>query len=391
MTTQQDGELVIRQDYLPFGKPNFSDEEIAAVTRVLRSGWVGMGAETIAFEKELAQFFSVPHVVTVNSCTSGLILSLLVNGVGPGDEVICPSMTFCSTANAALFLGAKPVLCDVDRGTLSVTPESVRAKLTLKTKAVIVVHFGGYAVDVEKIRAILPDSVAIVEDAAHALGSRYSNGKMVGASGNLACFSFYANKNLATGDGGAIALFDEAQAERLRSLRQNGMPADAWKRYTDSKSMLYSQLTELGYKMNLIDLEACIGRVQLKRQPEFRARRLAIAQRYVEGLSDIRPAIGMQADCLSPAHARHLFIIQLPIEAMRLSRDEFLLEMRARNIGVSIHYAPLHQMPLYGFSPDDRLPNTDWLSQRIVTLPISASMTLDDTNYVIAHIKEYLK
>src|SRR5439155_15382523 len=184
--------------YLPFGKPDFSSEEIDAVARVMRSGWIGMGPETLAFEKELAASLDVPHVVTVNSCTSALFLALLLQGVGEGDEVICPSLTWCATANAALQLGATAVFCDVDPRTLCVTPETLKAKVTERTRAVMVVHFGGFAVDVEKIRAALPDGVAIIEDAAHAFGSRFSNGKAVGASGNLTCVSFYANKNLST-------------------------------------------------------------------------------------------------------------------------------------------------------------------------------------------------
>jgi dTDP-4-amino-4,6-dideoxygalactose transaminase len=189
----------IRADYLAFGRPDFGDEEIAAVTRVLRSGWVGMGPEVIAFEQELAAFVGAPYVVTVNSCTSALHLALLVNGVGPGDEVIVPSLTWCSTANAALYLGARPIFCDIDQATLSTTTELILAKLGPRTKAVIVVHFGGFAADVAELRRALPAHVSIVEDAAHGLGACHQDGRRVGSSGNLTCFSFYANKNLSTG------------------------------------------------------------------------------------------------------------------------------------------------------------------------------------------------
>jgi perosamine synthetase len=181
----------------------FPSEKLRAVAKVLRSGWVGMGKETLALEEELAAFLEVPHVVTVNSCTSALFLALLIEGVKPGDEVICPSFTWCSTANAALYLGATPVFCDIDPATLSVTPESVQEKVTAKTKAVVVVHFGGLAVDVKAIGKVIPADVVIIEDAAHAFGSHFDNGRLVGASGNLTCFSFYANKNLSTGEGGA--------------------------------------------------------------------------------------------------------------------------------------------------------------------------------------------
>lgn len=375
-------QLAYRPDFLAFGKPNFGDEEIEAVTRVLRSGWVGMGPETLAFEKELSEFIGAPHVVTVNSCTSSLFLSLRALGIGEGDEVICPSLTWCSTANAALYLGATPILCDVDPNTLYVTPETVLPHLTPRTKAVMVVHMGGLPADITALRAALPKHVGIVEDAAHALGARFSDGRQVGASGNLTCFSFYANKNLSTGEGGAIALFDDAIAEHLRSLRQHGLSSDAWKRYIQPQTALAPGVEELGYKMNFMDLLACIGRVQLRRQHEFGQRRLEIALRYLEVLKSELPDVGFQAGLDSANHTRHLFVVKLPVERLPLSRDQVVLELRKRNIGASIHYAPLHHMPLYK-SYAASLPATDDLAKRIMTLPISASMTLADAEYVV--------
>lgn len=380
---------IIRTEYLPFGKPNFSEEEINAVTNVLRSGWIGMGPETIAFEKELAEFIGVPYVVAVNSCTSALFLSLLASGIKSGDEVICPSFTWCSTANAALYLGAKPIFCDVDSETLCVTPQTVMAKLTRKTKAVIVVHMGGRAIDVEELRSVLPRHVIIIEDAAHALGARYPDGQYVGSSGNLTCFSFYANKNLSTGEGGAIALDKKNLAEKFRSLRLHGMPVDAWKRFSNPKTVLYSELEELGYKMNYTDLQACIGRIQLKRLDEFYKIRMLIAQLYHDQLSKLMPFVKMQKDILDLHHARHLFQVLLPVEEMNMTRDEFLLALRERNIGASIHYAPLHSMPLYKYNKS--LIHTENIYKRVVSLPISASMSLEDAGYVIKHFFELIK
>ena len=345
------GSPVSRADYLPFGRPSFSEREVAAVARVMRSGWVGMGPETIAFEEELAAALSAAHVVTVSSCTSALFLSLLVSGVGPGAEVICPSLTWCSTANAVLYAGATPVFCDVDPETLCADPRDVLARLTSRTKAVLVVHYGGFAMDIGALRAVLPGRVALVEDAAHAFGARFSDGRPVGSSGHPTCFSFYANKNLSTAEGGAIAVADGALADRLRSLRQHALPLDAWKRYTHPRSLLRSnQLDELGYKMNYTDLQAAIGRVQLARQSEFEAIRLDIAYRYVEGLKEIALPLRLQRDCAHPYHARHLFVVLLPVAEMKLSRDDVVLALRAKNIGAAIHYAPLHPMPLYGGS-----------------------------------------
>ncbi len=380
---------MLRKDYLPFGKPNFSEEEIDAVARVIRSGWIGMGPETVKFEEELAQFTGAPYLVTVNSCTSALFLALLANGIGPGDEVVVPSLTWCSTANAALYLGATPVFCDVAGDTLSITPELVMERLTPRTKAVMVVHMGGLAVEVAALRKVLPEQVAIIEDAAHGLGSKFADGRPVGSSGNLTCFSFYANKNLSTAEGGAIALFDEDKAARLASLRQHRLTADAWKRFTHPQCALVPGVEELGYKMNFTDLQASIGRVQLRRQQEFHAIRLDIAKRYCEILPQIHPLLNCQVNLLHPYHARHLFQIILPLEEMTITRNDLLLQLRERNVGASIHYAPLHFMPLYA---DKRvsLPRTESVCNRIMTLPISASMTVADADYVLEQLQELI-
>lgn len=349
-----------------------------------------MGAEVIAFEKELAAFTGAGHVVTVNSCTSALFLSLRVLDVGQGDEVICPSLTWCSTANVALYLGATPVFCDVDPESLCVTPATVFEKVTPKTRAVMVVHMGGLAVDVGAIRKVLPDRVAIVEDAAHALGARYPDGRPVGSSGNLTCFSFYANKNLSTGDGGAIALKDDGLARRLDSLRQHGLNSDAWKRYIDPVNALVPGIRELGYKMNFTDLQAAIGRVQLRRQEEFALIRLGIARRYMQTLLEGFSMMKCQTALLDPWHARHLFQVILPVDQMNATRNDVLLELRKRNIGASVHYAPLHLMQLY--EPyRTALPLTEDVSRRIMTLPISASMSSDDIEYVVEHVVEVLR
>ena len=382
--------LSVRGTYLPFGRPNFGRGEQAAVARVLRSGWIGMGAETLSFERELGASVGAGHVVSVNSCTSALFLALLAHGVGKGAEVIVPSLTWCSSANAALLLGARPVFCDVNEATLCLDSATVLERLTSRTRAVVVVHFGGFAVDVAALRRRLPSRVAIIEDAAHALGACYPNGKPVGSSGNCVCFSFYPNKNLATAEGGAIALADPAMADRLRSLRQHALPIDAWKRFSNPKTLLMSnRLTELGYKMNFTDLQACIARVQLRRQRGFFRSRLAVARRYVRRLRGLSPSVGLQAGVDGRAHARHLFVVTLPRGHGVGDRDDLLLELRARNIGATIHYAPLHKMPLYGRrSPS--LPVTEGICMRIMTLPISASMSPADADYVCDHLAEVL-
>jgi dTDP-4-amino-4,6-dideoxygalactose transaminase len=375
--------MMVRSDYLAFGTPDFTEVEIEAVARVMRSGWVGMGAETIAFEKELAAYVGAADVVTVNSCTSALFLSLLVEGIGPGDEVIVPSLTWCATANAALYLGAEAVFCDVDPETLCVTPEAVLAKLTPRTRAVVVVHFGGLAVDVTALRKVLPPTIAIVEDAAHALGARYPDGRRVGASGNSVCFSFYANKNLSTADGGAIALFDAGKAERLRSLSMNGLDSTAWSRYTKPSTMSVAGIAELGYKMNFTDLQAAIGRVQLRRLDDMALVRRRVADRYKARIDASGLAIPFQSGAFDDGHARHLLVGCFDAARTGLERDALLAALRGKNIGASIHYRPLHVQPLYRSRASCSLPVTERLAGEIMTLPVSARMTDADVDYVV--------
>jgi perosamine synthetase len=376
--------------YIPFGRPAFGDEEVAAVSAVLRSGWVGMGEQTIAFEQELASAVGAPHVVSVSSCTAALFLALIAAGVGKDDEVICPSLTWCSTANAALYLGAKPVFCDIDAQMLAVTTEAILACVTPRTRAVIVVHFGGLAVDVAALRAALPPHIPLIEDAAHALGASYPDGRPVGSSGNLTCFSFYANKNLSTGEGGAIAVHDDAVAERLRSLRQHGLPSNAWTRYVQpQRSPEGVSPYELGYKMNYTDLQASIGRVQLRRQPEFHARRLEIAAFYARQIASRLPGVGYQQGLLDPCHARHLFVIFLSERLAGSPRDGLVRRARTAGVGLSVHYPPLHRMALYGH--DGTLPITEAMGGRLVTLPIGVAMTDGDAEQVVNILEAELR
>lgn len=356
----------------------------------MRSGWVGMGAETIAFEKELADYMGAPHVVSVNSCTSALFLALMVEGVGPGDEVIVPSLTWCATANAALYLGGTPVFCDIDPEHFCVTPQSILAKVTPRTKAVVVVHYGGFALDVAELRSVLPARIAIVEDAAHALGAHYPDRRKVGGSGNSVCFSFYANKNVSTADGGAIALADPEKAEHLRSLRMSGMASNAWSRYTKPSTAFVGGLSELGYKMNFTDLQAAIGRVQLSRLDGMSKHRHHLARRFQERFQTLDCAIKFQLGAFSETHARHLLVALFDPEVIGMSRDALLLKLRERNIGASIHYSPLHTMPFYAPHHPGVLPVTERVAKQIMTLPISAKMTLQDVDYVADHLQELL-
>ncbi len=375
-----------RESYLAFGIPDFTDAEINAVTRVMRSGWVGMGQETIAFEKELSEYIGAPEVVTLNSCTSALFLALLVEGIGPGDEVIVPSLTWYATANAALYLGATPVFCEIDPQSMCVTPETITAKVTSRTKAVVVVHYGGFAIDVDRLRNGLPSGIAIVEDAAHALGSTHRNGKRVGASGNTVCFSFYANKNLSTADGGALALFDTDKAEHLRSLRMSGLESSAWSRFIKPATAFVAGVAELGYKMNFTDLQAAIGRVQLQRLGDMAVIRHKVAEGYRQAIKEAGLDITFQSQVFDDGHARHLLVACFDPRKTGMLRDDLLLALRDSNIGASIHYRPLHRQSLYCKNAVVSLPVTERLAEQIMTLPISARMSLDDVEYVVHHL-----
>lgn len=377
-------------NYLAFGAPDFTDAEIEAVSRVMRSGWIGMGKETIAFERELREYVDVPEVVMVNSCTSALFLSLLVEGVKPGDEVIVPSLTWCSTANSVIYCGAIPIFCDVDVKTMSVSIETILAKVTSRTRAVIVVHFGGYAVDVLALRDILPKNIAIIEDAAHAFGANYLNGKRVGSSGNSVCFSFYANKNLSTGEGGAIALFDTSKANRLRSLCMNGMESNAWSRYIEPSNAFTKELVEIGYKMNFTDLQAAIGRVQLSRFNKMARTRFELVKHYKNRLEKFKVEVSFQTGIFDDNHAHHLLIAQFNLAKFGIHRDELLLELRARNIGASLHYKPLHIQSAYSRYGITELPVTKSLANKIITLPISAKFTIADVDYIVENLVEIL-
>lgn len=380
----------LRDDYLAFGQPNLGPREFAAVRRVMATGWIGMGPETIAFEKELAAFCGAPDVVTVNSCTSALFLALRASGIGAGDEVITPSFTWCSTPNAVLYVGARPVFCDIDPRTFNATPESVRAALTPRTRAVLLVHMGGLAVDVAAVRAVLPRRVRIIEDAAHALGARYPDGCPVGSSGNLTCFSFYANKNLSSGEGGAIAVGDERIAARLRSLRLHGLSADAWKRYAEPVRKVRVEVKELGYKMNYTDLQAAIGRVQLARQAEFGKTRLRIAKAYAAWIANSGSGLTMQAELTATRHARHLFQVLLPPRLRGKHRDAIVAALRARQVGASIHYDPVHTFRPYRGFESSSLPVTQSVGSRTMTLPIGPRMKLTDVAYVLEALTDAL-
>lgn len=382
-----EGGTPVRSSFLPFGEPSITEDEINEVVATLRSGWIGTGAKTTAFEAQFAGFVHANNAVAVNSCTAALHLSLLAAGCGPGDDVVIPDLTFAATANAVVHCGARPVLAEVDPKTFNVTRDTVASAVTPNTRAVVPVHFGGLACDLEGIYGLATErGLAVVEDCAHAVGAEYRR-KMIGSFPGLSCFSFYANKNLTTGEGGMIATPDADIAAKISSWRLHGLDRDAWKRFHTREVML-SSCVYPGFKYNLTDVAASLGLHQLRRLPEMLATRERHAERLDATLREI-PGLTMQYrpnDRDEGRHGLHLYAAVMDPEAFRIERNELVAALRAENIGAAIHYEPIHRQPYYAqlLGLDDAaLPHAARIGGSIISLPAQASMTDTDVDDVV--------
>lgn len=372
---------------IPFSKPAMSDREIGAVARVLKSGWITTGPETAKFEKEFGKYIGVKHAVAVNSCTSALHLALLAHGVGEGDEVIVPSLTFVSSANVVEWMGAKPVFVEVDEESLTVDAKDIERKVTRKTKAVIVVHYGGRAADIGAIgKAAKKYNLVIIEDAAHAVGSRYGK-KRVGARGNTTAFSFYATKNMTTGEGGMLTTDKANVAKFARLMRLHGMSKDGWKRYTKNGSWKY-EVKRPGYKYNMTDMTAALGRLQLKRLDGFvRKQRRLVAEynKLLNGVNGVKVLTGENM----VGHSFHLMSVLVDEK----KRDDLIEGMEQRGVEVSVHFQPVHLLEFYrkkyGYSRGS-LPVTEELGRRLASLPLYVEMTKADVRQVVKVMLEVL-
>jgi dTDP-4-amino-4,6-dideoxygalactose transaminase/glycosyltransferase involved in cell wall biosynthesis/SAM-dependent methyltransferase len=385
-----DGGTPVRERYLPFGVPCLGNEEIDEVTQTLRSGWIGTGPKVQQFESEFAEYVGAEQAVALNSCTSALFLSLIALGVGPGDEVITTPLTFAATVNVIEHVGAKPVFVDIDPVTLNLDPALVESAVTPQTKVLLPVHFGGLPCNLDALAVIASrHQLTLVEDAAHAIGSRYQ-GRMIGGHGNLTCFSFYANKNLTTAEGGMVTTNDATLADHLRILRLHGLGVDAWKRFSHP-GLLKSDILLPGYKCNMTDIAASLGIHQLRKQEEFQRVRQSYAQLYDEAFASL--ALNFQPrplDLERNRHSLHLYIAMIQPERWRVSRDQVLEALMAENIGAGLHYRPVHVHPWYrqryGFKPED-LPNANVVGDRILSLPLSPSMQIQDAADVIEALR----
>ena len=381
----------LRTQFLPFSQPQLGEEEIESVVDCLRSGWLTSGIRVQEFERDFAAYVGCAHALAVNSCTSALHLGLEAVGVGPGDEVITCPMTFAATAAVVEHLGARPVLVDCEASTLNLDAALIEDRITPRTRAIVPIHFAGQACDMDAILAIgKAHGVAVVEDAAHALPTRY-RGRMVGTLGDITCFSFYATKTVTTGEGGMAVTNRADYAERMRMMHLHGMSRDAWKRYTQNGSWSY-EILAAGFKYNLTDIAASIGLQQLRRADAFQARRLHIARAYGAALSDL-PGLRLPEVGDEHGHAWHLYVVQVVPDALTVDRDTLIRELGAMNIGVSVHFIPLHLQPYYrhkyGYEPTD-FPNAYAASQRILSLPIYPKMSDADVQDVIEAVRSLL-
>ncbi|MFH1061374.1 MAG: aminotransferase class I/II-fold pyridoxal phosphate-dependent enzyme [Candidatus Omnitrophota bacterium] len=381
----------MRSEFLAFSRPSINQSDINAVVDVLRSGWITTGIKNTEFEQMFSDFVSSKGAVALTSATAGMQLMLKALGIGPGDEVITPSMTWVSTVNLIILCGAKPVFADIDKNTLMVCAQSIKARLTKNTKLIIPVHFAGSAVDMDPIRDLAREyDIALIEDAAHALGTKYK-GKYIGEQSN-AIFSFHPIKNITTGEGGMVCSDNIELLERIRCLKFHGLGVDAYDRKTQGRAP-QAQVIEPGFKFNLPDILAALGISQLAQLEEFNGKRTELAEYYLARLAEIEEISPLAIPEYSMKHSWHLFIVRLDIDKAGLSRDQFMEELKKRNIGTGLHFRAVHLHQYYQQTMPQNpgvLVNTEWNSQRICSLPLFPMMKLEGIDDVINSIKDIL-
>jgi len=379
-------------DFLPFALPSIGEEEVAEVCDTLRSGWLTTGNKTKAFEQKFAKYVGVKNALAVNSATAGLHLALEAIGVGNNDKVLTTPYTFTATAEVIRYLGADPFFVDIDPKTFNIDARKIEAAINDDVKAIMPVHFAGQACEMDVILSIAHDShLKVIEDAAHALPTSYK-GRMIGTLGDLTVYSFYVTKTIATGEGGMVVTNDKDYAERIKTMRLHGISRDVFDRYQSTKPSWYYEVVAPGYKYNMTDIAASIGIHQLKKANFFQERREYIANRYTRAFKDsplVTPFVARPDD----VHAWHLYVVQLKLEDIAISRDRFIELMSEEGVGTSVHFIPLHIQPYwrdrYGFKPED-FPVAYDVYQRAVSLPIYPKMTEQDIERVINAVRKIL-
>ncbi len=378
----------MRDTFLPYFQPAIGEDEIREVVHTLNSGWLTMGAKTIEFEQLLAKYIGAKHAIALNSCTAALHLSLIALGIGKGDEVITTPFTFASTGNVIVQVGAKPVFVDIEKDTYNIDPERIREAITPQTRAMVPVHYAGQPCDMNPIVEIAQEhDLYVIEDAAHAIGAEYK-GRKIGTFGDTTCFSFYATKNMTTGEGGAITTNDDRLADKFRVLRLHGINKDAWKRYAAGGSWYY-EIEDCGWKYNISDIQAALGIPQLRKLDKS----IETRRKYVGIYNKEFRNLGGIVIPYERTDVKHVYCLY-PILLKKLDRNEFVETMKGKGIGCSVHFIPLHLHPFYrekfGFKKGD-FPNAEWVYEREVSLPLYPKMNEEAVWRVVATVREILQ
>jgi|SRR5882762_9908487 len=387
-----DGGRPVRDSFLPFHQPSLGPEEEASLLDTVRSGWITTGPKTKAFERELASYVGARHAVAVNSCTAALHLALEATGVGAEHEVITSPITFASTANVIVHRGATPVFADVQPDTVNIDPAALERAITPRTKAIIPVHLAGQPCDMASIDALARrHGLTVIEDAAHAIGAAY-DGRRVGGHGRLACFSFYATKNITSAEGGAVTTDDAELADKIAIMSLHGISRDAWKRY-GAEGYRHWDIVYPGYKYNMFDLQAALVLPQLAKIEQFWARRVELKARLDAGLATI-PELRTYHPVGDVKHAHHLYPTVVLTERLRADRDTIMSAIQAENIGVGIHFRAVHLHPYYrerwGFRRG-MFPNAEYYSDRTMSLPLYPKMSDRDADDVVDVVRKVVE
>lgn len=381
----------MRKEFLSFSPPLIGEEEIREVVDTLQSDWITTGPKTRRFEEDFARFVHAPGALALNSCTAGLHTALVTAGIGPGDEVVTTDLTFAATVNVVEQVGARPVLADVEPDTLNIDPRKVEACLSGKTKAVIPVHYAGHPVEMDEIHELARSRrLLVLEDAAHALPARY-RGHFVGSGSNPASFSFYATKNLTTGEGGMLT-GDPSFLEKARIVSLHGMSRDAWNRYDKGGSWFYEVVLP-GFKYNMTDIQASLGLHQLKKLEGFQRRRRKLVEMYQEAFRGVE-ALETPVERSHVEHAWYLYVLRIVPETLTIHRDRFIEELKTRNIGTSVHFIPIHLHPYYrdkyGYRDGD-FPVARGNYERMMSIPLNLRMTDGDVEDVVEAVLDVVR
>lgn len=379
------------KDFIVFGQPNIDNSDIKAVADVLKSRWLGYGPKTQEFEKRFRNYIGTKYAVALNSGTAALFLSLESLAIGSGDEVITTPINFAAAANVIVRLGAKPVFTDVDKATFNISLQEIEKNITPKTKAILLVHFAGRPCQMEAISSMAKKyNLAVIEDCAHAIESQYK-GKHCGSFGETGCFSFYATKSITTGEGGILVTNrgDIAEKAKLRSL--HGLSKDVWQRYGNKKN--FYEVLAHGFKYNMHDISAALGLSQFKKIKKNFIIRKKIWNQYLVGLANLKEIVLPAPIQDNIIHARHLFTILLDLDKLAISRNKLAVILQKKKIGTGIHFLALHKQPAFikTLGKKITLPNAEYISQRVISLPFQASLTQKQVDYIIKTVREIIQ